>query len=195
MKKLLTVIAVALMSVTLAHAQFGIVAGYNSSSTKIKDAAADFKTASLWHAGVAYKINIGSLAIQPSLTYAMKGTIVNDGVSSLQYKTGYLEASVGAQVGMDLLVARPFIVLEPFLGYQIYGNNDDIKNIANKVEYGFGIGVGADVLKHLQLRIEWYKNLGHLAGSNISEAVDQNKAALLQKSNYQGIKVTAGFFF
>ena len=191
MKKLLTVIAVALMSVTLAHAQFGIVAGYNSSSTKIKDAAADFKTASLWHAGVAYKINIGSLAIQPSLTYAMKGTSIDN----VQYKTGYLEASVGAQVGIDLLVARPFVVLEPFLGYQLYGNNDDIKNIANKVEYGFGIGIGADVLKHLQLRIEWYKNLGHLAGTNITQAVDQTKAAILQKSNYQGVKITAGFFF
>ncbi len=191
MKKLLTVIAVALMSVTLAHAQFGIVAGYNSSSTKIKDAAADFKTASLWHAGVAYKINIGSLAIQPSLTYAMKGTSIDN----VQYKTGYLEASVGAQVGLDLLVARPFVVLEPFLGYQLYGNNDDIKNIANKLEYGFGIGIGADVLKHLQLRIEWYKNLGHLAGTNITEAVDQTKAAILQKSNYQGVKITAGFFF
>lgn len=191
MKKLLTVIAVALMSVTLAHAQFGIVAGYNSSSTKIKDAAADFKTASLWHAGVAYKINIGSLAIQPSLTYAMKGTSIDN----VQYKTGYLEASVGAQVGLDLLVARPFVVLEPFLGYQLYGNNDDIKNIANKLEYGFGIGIGADVLKHLQLRIEWYKNLGHLAGTNITQAVDQTKAAILQKSNYQGVKITAGFFF
>ena len=68
MKKLLTVIVVALASVTMAHAQFGIIAGYNSSSTKIKDAAAEFKTASLWHAGVAYKFNLGALAIQPSLT-------------------------------------------------------------------------------------------------------------------------------
>ena len=193
MKKLLTVIVVALASVTLAHAQFGIVAGYNSSSTKIKDATNDFKTASNWHAGIAYQIDFGSLAIQPSLTYAMKGTIVNDGVSSLQYKTGYLEASVGAQIGIDLLVARPFVVAEPFIGYQVMGNEQAVKDITNKLEYGFGIGIGADVLNHIQLRIEWYKNLGSLAKS-VDEAANTVKSELT-KSNDQGIKVTAGFFF
>lgn len=190
MKKILTVIAVALASVTLAHAQFGIVAGYNSSATKIKDATNDFKTASLWHAGVAYKISIGALAIQPSLTYAMKGT----NIDNIQYKTGYLEASVGAQVGLDLLVARPFVVAEPFIGYQITGNEAAAKDITNKLEYGFGIGIGADVLNHLQLRIEWYKNLGSLAGQNAQGAANTAVDAL-KKGNYQGIKITAGFFF
>ena len=190
MKKLLTVIIVALASVTVAHAQFGIIAGYNSSKTNLKDAASDITTASLWHAGVAYKINIGILGIQPSLTYAMKGTKVDN----LEYKTGYVEASVGIQLGLDLLVARPFVVAEPFLGYQVYGNEQAIKDVTNKLEYGFGIGIGADVLKHFQLRVEWYKNLGNLAGAN---ATDAGNAALdvLKKSNYQGIKVTAGFFF
>ena len=97
MKKLLTVIVVALASVTLAHAQLGIVAGYNSSSTKIKDAANDFKTASNWHAGVAYQIDFGSLALQPSLTYTMKGT----NIDNVQYKTGYAEASVGVPPSGD----------------------------------------------------------------------------------------------
>lgn len=190
MKKLLAIIVIALASVTAAHAQFGIIAGYNSSSTKIKDAAAEFKTASLWHAGVAYKFNIGALALQPSLTYSMKGTTVDQ----LQYKTGYVEASLGVQLGLDLLVARPFLVAEPFIGYQVYGNEQAIKDVTNKLEYGFGVGIGVDVIKHLQLRVEWYKNLGYLAGAN---ATDAGNAALdvLKKSNYQGIKITAGFFF
>ena len=191
MKKLFTVIVVALASVTLAHAQFGIVAGYNSSSTKVKDAANDFKTASLWHAGIAYKLNIGSLAIQPSLVYAMKGTTIDN----VEYKTGYVEASAGVQVGLDLLVARPFVVAEPFIGYQVTGNEQAAKDITNKLEYGFGVGIGADVLKHLQLRIEWYQNLGTLAGKDAATAANDVKASLLQKGNYQGIKITAGLFF
>ena len=180
---------------TLAHAQFGIVAGYNSSATKIKDAANDYKTASLWHAGVAYKIGFGSIAVQPSLTYTMKGSVAFDNVKNTQveYKTGYLEASVGAQIGIDLLVARPFVVAEPFIGYQVMGNEQAVKDITNKLEYGFGIGIGADVLNHIQLRIEWYKNLGSLAKS-VDEAANTVKSELT-KSNYQGIKVTAGFFF
>lgn len=191
MKKLFTVIVVALASVTLAHAQFGIVAGYNSSSTKIKGALEEIKTASMWHAGIAYKIPIGSLAIQPSLTYTMKGTTIDN----VQYKTGYVEASAGIQVGIDLLVARPFLVAEPFIGYQVYGNEQAVRDVTNKLEYGFGIGIGADVLKHIQLRVEWYKNLGYL--SKAGTAADAGNAALdvLTKANYQGIKVTAGIFF
>ena len=62
MKKLLTVIVVALASVTMAHAQFGIVGGYTSSTTKLADAAKEVTSASLWHAGVAYK------RVPPSIT-------------------------------------------------------------------------------------------------------------------------------
>ena len=186
MKKLLTVIVVALASVTMAHAQFGIVGGYTSSTTKLKDAANEAKSASLWHAGVAYKINIGSLAVQPSLTYNMKGTTIDN----VQYKTGYVEASAGLQVGLDLLVARPFLVAEPFIGYQVYGNEQAIKDVTNKLDWGFGLGIGADVLNHLQLRIEWFKNLGALADASKQAAIDA-----LKDTNYQGIKITAGLFF
>ncbi len=186
MKKLLTVIVVALASVTMAHAQFGIVGGYTSSTTKLKEAANEVKSASLWHAGVAYKINIGSLAVQPSLTYNMKGTTIDN----VQYKTGYVEASAGLQVGLDLLVARPFLVAEPFIGYQVYGNEQAIKDVTNKLDWGFGLGIGADVLNHVQLRIEWFKNLGALADASKQAAI-----VALKDTNYQGIKITAGLFF
>lgn len=186
MKKLLTVIVVALASVTMAHAQFGIVGGYTSSTTKLADAAKEVSSASLWHAGVAYKINIGALAIQPSLTYNMKGTTIDN----VQYKSGYVEASAGLQVGLDLLVARPFLVAEPFIGYQVTGNEAAVKDVTNKLEWGFGVGVGVDVIKHLQLRVEWFKNLGALAGASGEQAVNA-----LKDTNYQGIKITAGIFF
>lgn len=188
MKKLISVLVVALATATLAHAQLGIVAGYNSSATNAKGAIEEVKTASLWHAGVAYKFGLGPLTIQPSLTYSMKGTTVDN----LQYKNGYLEASAGVQFGLDLLVARPFVVAEPFIGYQVYGNEewDKYKDYVNKLEYGFGIGVGCDVLEHFQLRIQWYKNLGSLTGANAA-VVEET----LKNGNYQGIKITAGFFF
>ena len=187
MKKLLTVIVVALASVTVAHAQFGIVGGYTSSTTKLKEAAQEASTASLWHAGVAYRVSIGSLAVQPSLTYNMKGTSIDN----VQYKSGYLEASAGVQVGMDLLVARPFLVAEPFIGYQVF-ENSSLKDAAdsNKLDWGFGLGIGADVLKHFQIRVEWFKNMGALASATKEGAIEA-----LKDTNYQGIKITAGLFF
>ena len=190
MKKLISFLVVVLASATLAHAQLGIVAGYTASSTNAKTAAEEVKTASLWHAGIAYKYAMGPFTLQPSLTYSMKGTKVDD----LQYKTGYIEASVGAQFGLDLLVARPFVVAEPFIGYQVYGNETwdekGYNDVVNKLEYGFGIGVGCDIIDMFQLRVEWYKNLGSLAGAN-GGAVEET----LRNGNYQGIKITAGFFF
>ena len=188
MKKLISVLVVVLASATLAHAQLGIVAGYNSSATNAKAAAEEVKTASLWHAGVAYKFNFGMLAVQPSLTYTMKGTTVNN----IQYKNGYIEASAGVQLGIDLAIARPFVVAEPFIGYQVYGNESwkDRQEVLNKLEYGFGIGVGCDIIKHFQLRVQWYKNLGSVAKAD-AVAVEET----LKSGNFQGIKVTAGFFF
>ena len=188
MKKLLTVIVVALASVTLAHAQFGIVGGYTSSTTQLKEAVNQAGSANLWHAGIAYRINIGALAVQPSLTYNMKGTTIDN----VEYKSGYVEASAGVQLGLDLLVARPFLVAEPFLGYQVTGNEkmNEMKDAVNKLEWGFGLGIGADVMKHLQLRVEWFKNMGALADANKQQAVDA-----LKDTNYQGIKITAGLFF
>ncbi|MBO4634860.1 MAG: outer membrane beta-barrel protein [Bacteroidales bacterium] len=186
MKKLVALIAVVFASVTLAHAQFGIIAGYNSSATTIKAAAESVSTASFWHAGVAYKINIGALAIQPALVYNMKGT----NIDNLEYKTGYIEASAGVQLGLDLIVARPFIVAEPFIGYQVYGNEQALADITNKLEYGFGVGIGADVIKHLQLKVEWYTNLGPLANASVAVAKET-----LKNGNFSGIKITAGFFF
>ena len=116
----------------------------------------------------------------------MKGTTIDN----VQYKTGYVEASAGVQVGLDLLVARPFLVAEPFIGYQVTGNEAAMKDITNKLDWGFGLGVGADVLKHLQIRVEWFKNLGALANAS-SEQVGE----ALKDTNYQGIKITAGLFF
>ena len=103
---------------------------------------------------------------------------------------GGAKSGAGLQVGLDLLVARPFLVAEPFIGYQVYGNEQAIKDVTNKLDWGFGLGIGADVLNHVQLRIEWFKNLGALADASKQAAIDA-----LKDTNYQGIKITAGLFF
>ena len=51
-------------------------------------------------------------------------------------------------------------------------------------------GLGNEYNGHLQLRIEWFKNLGALADASKQGAVDA-----LKDTNYQGIKITAGLFF
>ncbi|NLZ50347.1 MAG: hypothetical protein GX899_01400, partial [Rikenellaceae bacterium] len=65
MKKLIIVLAALCMTVA-AHAQFGVMAGVTSTETDIKDAAAKIGDVTQYHVGVAFKINLGLIAIQPS---------------------------------------------------------------------------------------------------------------------------------
>lgn len=187
MKKIITLIALVFASVTVAHAQFGIVGGFTSSSVNPTQAIREIKNTSVWHAGVAYKAEFGPVfALQPSLTYSVKGSTIND----LQYKSGYVELSAGLQLGFDFAVVRPFAVAEPFIGYQVTGNEQTTTDVTNKLEYGFAVGAGCDILEHIQLRVQWFKNLGDLQKANVADA-----AETIRKSNYQGLIITLGVFF
>lgn len=199
MKKLIAVIAVVFATMTMAHAQFGVVGGFTSSKTNLKDV--ELKNLPLWHAGVAYKFEIGPVfCIQPALAYQVKGTKVKntsgETVTELELKTGYVELLAGLQVGIDLAVIRPFALFEPFIGYQVTGNEKwdssdwkgSITGVTNKFEYGFGVGGGIELFDHVQLSVQWFKNLGNIyKGDPPIEA--------FKKGNFQGIKVTLGLFF
>ena len=189
MKRLFTIIAVVLLSASAAQAQrFGVIGGFTSSYTSIdtKDAMANLKNVSLWHAGVAYNLEVGPFfAIQPQLLYQMKGAdaykTITEGtyqnaMNSFQSSTGYLELSAGLQFGIDILVARPYLLFEPFVGYAVY----------------------KALLEHFQVSVQWYMNLGNLYNDGkIDSAQIANDVKTYYKDikNYQGIKITAALFF
>jgi len=132
MKKVIAIIAIAIASMSIAHAQFGIVGGFTSSSTTIntEDWKANLENISLYHVGLTYKVDLGlGLAIQPSLTYEMKGATLNEDIASvgevvevsktINTKTGFAEFGLDLQWGPDLVAFRPFIFASPFIGYMI----------------------------------------------------------------------------
>lgn len=201
MKKLLTLVAVLFVSATMAHAQFGIIGGLNFSGTDYtaNDLINEAKNVTLYHAGVAFKADLPlGFAIQPELTYNVKGAKLDNvgSVDDFQYKNGYIELGAGVQWGIDLLVARPFLVAEPFIGYMVNPDSEfkTINDEINKLEYGIGIGAGVDLLNHLQLSVQWYKNLGQLVNGSASSTADVWDSIKDVKS-YHGIRVTLGIFF
>lgn len=218
MKKIFALIAVAMASVMVANAQIGIVAGIGSSTTTVneEDILSNLNGVSDYHLGVALKLPLPlGFAIQPELTYQIKGAdlgaIVNEGaetsVDEFNFKSGVAQLDLGIQWGLDLVAFRPFIFGKPFIGYVI--NEDFAKNISedtektlkeaqNKLQYGFSVGAGIDLLEHFQLSVAFFKNLGNLFNENgevnaSTDDVDTSK--LTDLSNYGGIKVTLGFFF
>lgn len=218
MKKILTILVAVLATASVAHAQFGIIGGFTSSKTSIdtKNISENFKGVSLFHAGIAYKVKLPlGFAIQPALTYEMKGAnleqvkSINEGLSSLSTKAGYIQLGAGIQWGIDLLVARPFLLVQPFFGYQVTGSeklnvlnssgeeyNNFFKTAKNKLEYGFELGGGVEVVKHIQVSVVWFKNLGYLYdGDKITDVGAAVIGAYKDTKNYSGIKVSVGIFF
>ncbi len=223
MKKILTSIAVvlALLVTVDANAQFGIIGGFTSSKTSVdKDLSGYAKSTSLYHAGIAYRADMGLIAIQPSLTYQMKGGALEGGLSAvtgtLQTQTGFLELGIGLQVvPLNLGVVKAYGFAEPFIGYgitNVEAMGTDIKGLIsgdkaikdwantekNKLEYGFGLGIGVMALDFLQISAQWFTNLGGLYGDNDKidgSAISDAAKVAFKNGNYQGIKFSLGIFF
>jgi len=209
MKRIITLVAVAAASLFMAvraEAQVGIVAGLTSSKADMSSAIDDVKNIALYHAGLTYKIDLGiGFAIQPSLIYQVKGANLGslDAATGEDFKlkSGFVELPVGFQWGPDLLMFRPYVFAEPFIGYQITSSDKGAENFGdwtkqakNKLEYGFGVGGGLEIASHLQLSVQWFKNLGNMFGDNVKSA-DTTWSEVKDVKNYQGIKVTLGILF
>lgn len=202
MKRVITLVAVAAASLLMAaraHAQFGIVGGITSSTTEMTTAE-DVKSMSLYHAGLTYKFNLGAgFAIQPSVLYQVKGANLGElntaSSDDFKVKSGYVEVPVGFQWGPDLMVFRPFVMAEPFIGYQVTSSDRGADSIEgwteqakNKFEYGFALGGGLELAGNIQLSVQWFNNMGSLVNSSSSDFSDKVK-------NFKGIKFSVAILF
>ena len=193
-------------------ARVGLMGGFTSSSTSIKNA--DSKSVSLYHIGVTAEIPLlGGFAIQPALLYQVKGmsadkiniSSIPESIGSLETKVGYLEVPVQVQWGLDLLAFRPYVFAEPFVGFRVGQNTKGevagkLKDDLKKVEYGLGLGAGVDVWR-LQLSVRYFWNFGKIydkdgnvgpIGDTVKDAV---KDAVNNGNNFNGVMVSAAFFF
>ena len=92
-------------------------------------------------------------------------------------KTGFLEIPVQLQAGVDLGVARVYGFAEPFVGYAISNaaavNGTAVKdlnweNIKSRLEYGVGLGVGVELIQHVQVSVKYFWNMGDLYNGDVS---------------------------
>ena len=198
------VIAASLFLSARAQAQPGVVAGLTSSKADVSAAIDDVKNIALYHAGITYKVDLGlGFAVQPALIYQVKGANLGEldsaSDSDFKLKSGFVELPVGIQWGPDLMAFRPYVFAEPFIGYQITSSdkgaadfNDWTQQAKNKIEYGIGVGGGLEIASHLQLSVQWFKNMGKIFGEDASSP-KWNEVKDIK--NFQGIKVTLGILF
>jgi hypothetical protein len=191
MKKILLMVALLFMIGYTADAQrFGIKGGLNFNNLKaIEGSAADtYENRTGSHIGIMYqaKIPVIGLAIQPELLYMRTGAKNSgDGIY-----TDNLVLPVNLQLGLDLIMVRPYILVAPYLTYAL-GKGDEFADATwddvNRFNYGIGAGVGLDIWK-LQITGKYNWDMGPLTKNDYMEGGFEN-------AKLKGFQLSVGFFF
>lgn len=212
MKKILAIGALFASMAVASAQQFGVMGGLTLSTMDGAKTPKENKAMTLYQAGILYKADLGAgFAIQPTLSYSVKGANLkqnNDVVS----KTGFAELSLGLQWGPDLLAFRPYLFVEPYVGYgvtgserlQLSGTETSVESInkalveaKNKLEYGVGAGLGLEIATHIQLSVQLFRNFGPLYKADHLDTGDLKdiKSSYVDLKNYQGAKITLAILF
>jgi len=91
--------------------------------------------------GVALNLNlpVPGMSVQPELDFVYK------------YDRMMMEIPVNLQVGLDLVLVRPFICVTPYLNLPLSAAGD-----INMFQAGFGVGGGIDIWRfQIQCRYDW----------------------------------------
>lgn len=197
MKRILLVLAsvLVLASFSASAKGFGITAGMNFNSTKIKDVKMDAQAG--WNVGLTYAFNLPlGFSLQPSLVYSQKSALVET-VTDTKQTVGSINLPVSVQWGPDLLVARPFVDVTPYVGYSLFNKAkgdvlDDIKG-GKGFEYGLGVGAGLNVWK-IQAIVRYNWNFGVLGSLKDFTGIQVGNLTP-EDQTYGGISVHLAFFF
>ena len=202
MKKFITALAAAMMLFSVqayAGGKFGVTGGFNFNSTKIKDVKMDAQAG--WNVGLTYNLDLPlGFSLQPALVYTQKGALIGTDAVSVKQSVGSLNLPVSVQWGPDLLVARPFLDVTPYVGYSLVNKVEtEVLGISagdkgkNAFEYGLGVGAGLDVWK-LQVVVRYNWNFGVLG--SLKDFTDIGLGDLKSDNeNFGGISVHLAFFF
>ena len=217
MKKLFIIAAAVMMTLSVsASAQgFGVTAGMNFNSAKIQDVKMDAQVG--WNLGVTYAVNLPlGFSLQPSLVYSHSGALVAASISDvssqlsdyigdwkaqIKQTVGSVVLPVSIQWGPDLLVARPFLDVTPYVGYsllnkisgEVTGLPEVVEKVAGELDYGIGLGAGLKVWK-LQAIVRYNWSFGPLGdmekfkNPNLGDFTSENYT-------FGGISVNLSYFF
>lgn len=215
MKKILSLAVILLFITSVAGAQsrFGIKAGLNFNTLQDVSKSGSFENAwkaqTGYHFGVAWQIKVPllGLAIQPELMYSKVKTSAdaymgspninpnliapNSIIVPTEIEIDYLTLPINIQLGIDMLVFRPFIVVSPFITLALQDGVDleDQNYNINRFNYGVGAGVGIDIWK-LQIMAKYNWGLGKLVTAG--ETTWEQKYG---DAKLQGFQVSAAFLF
>ena len=180
---------------------FGVTGGINFNSVTVKDLQMDTKAG--FNLGVTYLLDLPlGLSVQPSLVYSQNSLDYStlESLEAMQ-KVGSVKLPVSVQWGPDLIIARPFIDVTPYVGYTLSNKLEGgLKGVVsgetsleNTFEYGVGLGAGVNIWK-LQAIVRYNWNFGLLG-----ELEDFKNLGVgdfkTENDTYGGVTVSVAYFF
>lgn len=144
MKKILLSVSVSVLMIFIPHQAYsfgwgkiGVKGAYHTASLSSSDAAA----VNGGGGGVALNLNlpVPGMAVQPELDFIYK------------YDRMMMEVPVNLQVGLDLVLVRPFVCVTPYIDIPLSSGGD-----VNMFQAGLGVGGGIDIWRfQIQCRYNW----------------------------------------
>ena len=133
-----------------------------------------------FHGGVALQVGIPliGLKVQPELIYTTKGSTLSfQDKEVTDFRSGYLEIPVHVQMGLDLILLRPYLCVSPYAAFALH---DSFKRSSDHsaMTYGIGVGGGLDIWR-LQVQVLYQWDLSPYWGER----------------NYRGLQTSVAFFF
>jgi hypothetical protein len=198
MKKITTIVILMLLvsASAFSQAKFGVKGGLNYNSYKdISGSVNDsWNNQTGYHFGVLIqtKVPIIGLGLQPELLFVRKG-VENPDIPANSFYLDYLQLPINVQVGLDLLLFRPFIMVSPYISYAI-GKGDMLVDTEwdnlNRLDYGYGLGVGVDIWK-LQITGKYNWSMGKLQDATSTPI----NGTTLKNAKIQGFQLSVALLF
>ena len=206
MKRFTLAIILLLATLTASAQKLGVTGGLTLSQLEnIKES----RNAG-YNAGVAmnFPLVLG-FSLQPEFVYNVKGANL-PGASDEKYSAGYGELGLQAQWGLDLIVAKPFVLVEPYVGAGLKGSirqdgqtvKDNLWDFADRLECGIAVGGGIEILYNLQISAKGFWTVGSLFNNEGNFNPDLGSTATGQLTdlvngagNFVGTTVSLTYFF
>ncbi len=191
MKKFIIAFAATFISLG-ASAQLGIQAGLNFTDLKLSDVTMSkdmFSSSTGWTAGLTYDVGLPlGLGINTGLLFIQRNVGEQDATVGTDdpnertalHRYSSLEIPLNLKYTFGLLpIVKPFVMAGPYMDCGIWNSQDGVKwdygDRLNRITWGFTLGAGVDVVKHLRVMYQYDWGLTSLTTDEWSKATRKSR--------------------
>ena len=207
MKKILMliVVAVGISLPSQAQVKFGLKGGLNLTSMSFNENAVDnaLKNKAGFFVGPTVKIGlpVTGLSVDASALYDQRESKIERDGQEATLKSQSLQVPINIRYGVGLgSVANLFAFAGPQFGFNLGDKSKEIFNSAldwtlRSSNVSANVGLGATVLNHLQVTVNYNIALGKTGEVDLKQGADATWNTLTGKSKANAWQVSAAYFF